>query len=67
MAYSGAMTQTPLETVFVTKDSVACDGGEGAIGHPRVYLTMESGTNSVDCPYCGKHFVCQGGAHAGAH
>ncbi|MGH1537342.1 MAG: zinc-finger domain-containing protein [Gammaproteobacteria bacterium] len=34
---------------------VACDGGGGALGHPKVYLPF--GKNlSVECYYCGKRF-----------
>ena len=28
------------ETQTVTTWKVACDGGEGALGHPRVWLTI---------------------------
>ena len=28
------------ETEIVTHWKVACDGGEGALGHPRVWLTI---------------------------
>ncbi len=33
-----------------------CDGGGGALGHPRVYLSY-SGKGQTECPYCGKRFV----------
>ena len=29
---------------------------ESGLGHPRVYLTMAR-NGTVDCPYCGRHFV----------
>lgn len=46
----------PPETEVVTTSRVACDGGEGALGHPRVWLSLgEAG--EVECPYCGKKFV----------
>ncbi len=35
---------------------VMCDGGEGALGHPRVYLTIDPKTGFVECPYCDKRF-----------
>ena len=55
----------PAEIVTVTSVNLACDGGEGALGHPRVYLTMKS--DHVDCPYCGKRYVLAEGAnHAAA-
>lgn len=34
---------------------VACDGGNGALGHPKVYLEFGQKTE-VECPYCGKKF-----------
>ena len=47
--------QTP-ETIVVTRTRVACDGGEGALGHPRVYLEMGEETFVV-CGYCDRRFV----------
>ncbi|WP_373354829.1 zinc-finger domain-containing protein [Pseudoroseicyclus sp. CXY001] len=38
----------------------ACDGGEGALGHPRVWLTIPLGAASVDCPYCDARWVLEG-------
>ena len=56
----------PDETFEVTDPHVACDGGDGPLGHPRVYLHIgEDGT--VDCPYCGRHFVLSATAKGGAH
>lgn len=51
------MTATAVETKIVTHWKGACDGGEGALGHPRVWLTIPRETGTVDCPYCGKRFV----------
>jgi uncharacterized Zn-finger protein len=44
------------ETVEVNQEKVACEGGGGALGHPKVYLNMR-GKGAIDCPYCSKHFV----------
>ena len=44
------------ETIIVTRTRVACDGGEGALGHPRVYLEMGD-ENFVVCGYCDRRFV----------
>lgn len=52
------------ETITVDSKRVICDGGEGALGHPRVYLEMGDKTE-VDCPYCDRHYVLKAGA--GAH
>ena len=51
------------ETEIVTSRRIACDGGEGALGHPRVWLSIgEAGY--VECPYCDKKFVLAEGADA---
>ena len=56
---------TQPETISVESERVACDGSGGALGHPRVYLTMTHG--EVDCPYCGRHYVLAAGAKKEAH
>lgn len=45
----------PPEIVIVDEERVACDGGGGALGHPRVFL--HTGPDGVDCPYCGRRFI----------
>jgi uncharacterized Zn-finger protein len=55
----------PPETTYVEEETVACDGGDGALGHPRVFLNME-GAGHVLCPYCGHDFVLKDGAKASA-
>jgi len=43
--------------IVETKDHrVSCDGGGGALGHPKVYMDMGQG-NSVQCKYCDRMFV----------
>jgi uncharacterized Zn-finger protein len=54
--------QTP-ETIQVETETVACDGGDGPLGHPRVYLNME-GKGHIACPYCGCDFVLEDGPEA---
>jgi len=56
------------ETITVDTEKLYCDGGDGPLGHPRVYLVMTK-DGFVDCPYCGRHFVLSVGAqsHAAAH
>ena len=49
------------EIVETDDTRVACDGGGGALGHPRVFLEMGD-ENSVECPYCDKRFVLKAGA-----
>jgi len=47
----------PPETETVTSARIACDGGEGALGHPRVWLQIDPKTGWVECGYCDKRFV----------
>ncbi len=35
----------------VSELTVACDGGGGALGHPKVYLSLDAG-GEAECPYC---------------
>ena len=44
-------TQAP-ETKIVESYRVSCDGGEGALGHPRVWLQIPNEDGWVECPYC---------------
>ena len=55
---------TPTEIIHVTERTVACDGGDGALGHPRVFLRIP-GTEAI-CPYCSRLYVLADGA-APAH
>lgn len=56
-------TETILaETITVTDTTVACDGGGGALGHPRVFLTLVDGR--VVCPYCSRIYVLSSGKAA---
>ena len=38
---------------------VACDGGGGSLGHPKVWLELENigSIKSVICPYCSRNFI----------
>lgn len=49
--------QTP-EVVYVEEntETVMCDGGEGALGHPAVYYRFD-GQQRVICGYCDREFV----------
>ena len=46
------MTTAVPETKIVESYRVSCDGGEGALGHPRVWLQIPSDAGWVECPYC---------------
>eukprot|EP00095_Tigriopus_kingsejongensis_P006919 maker-scaffold44_size478958-snap-gene-1.13 protein:Tk06919 transcript:maker-scaffold44_size478958-snap-gene-1.13-mRNA-1 annotation:"loc100127764 protein" len=41
--------------VMTDLPTIGCDGGGGALGHPRVYINVERG-GVEDCTYCGKRF-----------
>lgn len=58
--------RSPVETITVDSPVVACDGGGGALGHPRVYLNMGE-KHDIDCPYCGRHYVLKAGAGGHGH
>jgi len=46
------------EIIEVTTMTVACDGGNGALGHPRVYLHIDpEHDHSVTCGYCSRTYV----------
>ncbi len=45
------------EIVETNKVRVCCDGGEGPLGHPRVWLTIPAERGYVDCPYCDRRHV----------
>ena len=49
-------TEAP-ETKTVNSRKVACDGSEGALGHPRVYLQIPEEQGWVECPYCDCKYI----------
>ena len=53
---TGADPSLAAQTIFTNDSRVACNGGGGALGHPRVYLEM-GGEAQVECPYCDRLFV----------
>lgn len=55
----------PGETVIVDTRQVACDGGGGALGHPKVFLEIGDG-GEVVCPYCSRRYGLAGGDDATA-
>ena len=45
------------EVIEVDTTTVACEGGDGgALGHPRVFLSLVKG-GETECPYCDRRFV----------
>jgi uncharacterized Zn-finger protein len=58
----------PFETITIDDTVAACDGGGGALGHPKVYLNLAP-SGKAECPYCSRLFVNRAmtaGAEAGA-
>lgn len=45
------------ETIKVDKsiDGIACDGGGGPLGHPKVWYSFD-GQQQVECMYCDRVF-----------
>lgn len=46
------------ETIIVDNDAdeVSCDGGGGALGHPKVWYSFDGG-DEVECGYCDRLFT----------
>ncbi|WP_420861178.1 zinc-finger domain-containing protein [Algirhabdus cladophorae] len=51
------MTRAPQETIIVDAYRIACDGGGGSGGHPRVWLQIPKDVGWVVCPYCDTRYV----------
>ena len=44
--------------VLVAGTHTWCDGGRGALGHPKVYINLDRPEIGV-CGYCGKRFLAE--------
>ncbi len=55
----------PTEIIHVDERTVPCDGGDGALGHPRVFLRISG--HEVMCPYCSRLYVLNAGAGDDGH
>ena len=53
------------EIIHVDERVVACDGGSGGLGHPRVWLRIVH--SQTFCPYCSRVFVLNEGAGDDEH
>ncbi len=49
----------PPEVIAVDGRRVACDGGGGALGHPKVWYELGD-EDFVECGYCDRRFVRRG-------
>ncbi len=70
MTFGSATPVTPVgmpagdhETIHVDDRVVACDGGDGPLGHPRVWLRIVG--EQTFCPYCSRIYVLNEGAGDG--
>ena len=54
----------PFETITVDEPVVACNGGGGPLGHPKVYLNL-SAEGRVERPYCSRLFIRGQSPHQG--
>jgi uncharacterized Zn-finger protein len=54
----------PPETFKISTLQVACDGSgavSAELGHPRVFLRIDPQVGMVECGYCDRRFILQGG------
>jgi len=72
MPFGSATPDTPAgmppgehETFHVDDRVVACDGGDGPLGHPRVWLRIVN--TQTFCPYCSRVYVLNAGASHSGH
>ena len=66
MASTQKAAPPPPETIESDTATVACDGGGGALGHPRVFIDV-AGHGEGKCPYCGTVYRLVGAPRAGSH
>lgn len=45
----------PPETIYVAERRIACDGGGGPLGHPKVWYSLVDGR--AECGYCDRLFL----------
>jgi uncharacterized Zn-finger protein len=59
-------SSTENDAISVTQTRVACDGGGGALGHPKTWLDMGQ-DKSVRCKYCDRVFALDPNVSKGGH
>ena len=55
----GRVIASITETIQVNEKRVACDGGNGPLGHPRIFLEIGA-EGEVVCPYCSRQYILSG-------
>ena len=56
------MTTTKAPEILLVPQAthqIWCNGGSGALGHPKVYYTFDGGAEDVTCGYCDRLFTKQ--------
>jgi len=43
------------DVTYISEHRIACDGGGGALGHPKVWYSLEDG--EAICGYCDRKFI----------
>lgn len=66
MSSAASQKKPEFETITVDHNPVACDGGGGPLGHPRVFLNMGH-DRQVTCPYCSRTYLLADGVKLGGH
>ena len=56
MASEEVLLVDDREVVITDAMFVRCDGGNGPLGHPLEYMTLEKDRRVV-CKYCGRRYV----------
>ncbi|MBF0561088.1 MAG: zinc-finger domain-containing protein [Alphaproteobacteria bacterium] len=54
-----------FEILEVDSVTPSCDGGNGALGHPRVTFRIKPEVGVVTCPYCSRQYRLKAGAKVG--
>jgi uncharacterized Zn-finger protein len=52
--------------IKVATRRVSCDGGGGALGHPKVWYDLGA-DGRVECLYCGRIYELDGDGHGDGH
>jgi NADH dehydrogenase (ubiquinone) Fe-S protein 6 len=63
MASEEVLLVDDREVVITDAMYVRCDGGNGPLGHPAVFMTLEK-EGDIVCKYCGRRYVHAGHPHA---
>ncbi len=56
MTFKTSLNSPEIIVVDDDADEVACDGGGGALGHPKVWYSFD-GKDVAECGYCDRMFI----------